>query len=125
MDIFAVSVLIVRVLLLAVSIYNVTWSARWLRYLWRGERFPLSVLKVSIFLTSFGILSLQFVILGGLDKGADNGWALLGFVSILAGQILVALAHRTGWAEKLIDLAERSIVVDEIFELVGIAEDDE
>lgn len=121
MEFFPAATLIIRVLLGLVAAYNCVWAAKWLRYLWRGERWPLSIVKCGIFTTSLGICTLQVVILTGLDSGADNAWALAGFLALLVGQFLIAAAHCTGWADNIARLVERSQEIDEIFKQVGIA----
>lgn len=118
--IFVSLVLLLRVLLASVAAYNVCWSMRWVPTLIRGEHFPLSLLKTAIFLMSGGILALQIVVLGGADEGASTGWAFFGFLSIFAGQFLLALAHWSGWVAHVVDLTERSRKIDELLAVVGI-----
>lgn len=94
LTLMTVTLVILRVLLTPLAIYNACWSATGFFSLLRGKNFPTSIYQSVVFSASCGILGFQLLALAGVRRNEDPAITLALLCTFFLANILSAFGRR-------------------------------
>ena len=94
LTLMSVTLVVLRVLLTPLALYNVSWSAMGFLSLLRGKNFPTSIYQSVVFASSVGILGFQLLALAGVKRNEDPAITLALLCTFFLANILSAFGRR-------------------------------
>lgn len=93
-SLMAATLILLRVLLTPLAIYNVSWSWRGFLSLLQGKNFPTSIYQSVVFAACSGILGFQLLALYGIKRNENPAITLALLCTFFLSNILAAFGRR-------------------------------